>query len=104
MVWIGAAEIQAEAETADERLALVGDPVVVGVAQRGQERRMHDIQRVAVEHDTARAVCDRREDRVLVGAAVAVGIHEPQNRAHARILLQRSVPIDADESRRRSSP
>ncbi len=93
---IGAAEIEAEAKPAHEHTRLVGNAVVVGVAVGSQIRGMRDIERVAVKHRPARAV-HRREHGVLVGLAVVVAIHEPQDAAHAGIRLQRAVAIDADE-------
>ena len=93
---VGAAKVEAEAEPAHERARLLGDAVAVGVAVRGEVRRMRDVQRVAVEHRAARAV-HRREHGVVVGLAVVVAVDEPQDAAHAGIGLQRAVAIDADE-------
>ena len=93
---IGAAKIEAETEPADERARLLGNAVAVGVAIGGQIRRVRDIQRVAIEHCTTRTV-HRRKDGVVVCLAIVVTVDEAQDAPHARVRLQRAVPIDAHE-------
>ena len=94
---IGAAKIESESKAAHERPPIVGDAVVIRVAQRGDERGMRYVERGAVEDHAARAV-ERREYGVRVCLSVAVRVDEPGDVAHVRIGLQRSIPIDAHKN------
>ena len=93
---IGAAEVQPESQSANERAPIVGDTVAVGVAQSRDERRVRHVQGLAVERGAARTV-ERREHRVFIGLTIAVLVDEPRDVAHAGIRLQRAIAIDADE-------
>src|SRR5439155_11912531 len=85
-------------ESGDQVLARVGDAVAVGVAEGGQQRRVHDVKRSADEGDALRRVELVGEDGDLVRLAVAVGVDAELHARQALVALGlRVVLVLADE-------
>ena len=93
---IRAAEAQVEAHASDELHLLVGNPVVVPVAERGEERRIHHVQRVTDKAARTGAVDVRHVVGELVRHTIAVSVDALDDLTAVGLLIERTVQIHAD--------
>ena len=93
---VGAAEAKIEAHAGDELHLLVGDPVVVLVTERREERRVDPIQRVADKAARARAVDVRHVVGELVRHTIAVSVDALDDLTAVGLLIDRTIQVDAD--------
>ena len=72
----------------------IGHAVSGGVAERAEKWRMNEIQRVADEVPSPRAVNVGHKILKAVRLAVAIGVAAGDNLAHVLLLTERAVVVD----------
>ena len=91
-----AAEAQVETHAGDKLHLLVGNTVVVPVAERGEERRIDHVQRIADKAAGARAVDVRHVVGELVRYTIAVSVDALDDLTAVSLLIERTIQVDAD--------
>ena len=93
---IRAAEAQVETHAGDKLHLLVGNTVVIPVAERGEERRINHIQCVVDKTARARAVDVRHVIGELVRHTIAVSVDALDDLTAVSLLIERTIQVDAD--------
>ena len=92
---VRATELEIEAKSVHQHLLPVGDAIAVVVVKRLEQRRVHHVERVAIEPDPARRIHLRERDK-LVRLAIAIRVGAAHDASASALGVERAILVDAD--------